>query len=212
MEQYYQVELTKLRKARGNWREIKASFIRMRQLSSGFLGLKNDETGERAEIEFPENPKIDELLNIIDAMPTDAKIIVFHEYVLTGKRISQALKAAKIPHARLYGGQKNPKHELRKFQTDPACKAIVINNHSGSMMLNLQAANYVAFVESSVRPIIRMQAERRARRGGQIAKRVFIYDIVAKTPSGNSVDEKILAWLAEGKNLMRDVLAAKVDL
>lgn len=213
MEQYYERTLEHLRKVKGNWQEINHSFLRMRQISSGFLGLKDDETGARAQIEFPANPKLDALMEAIDEMPADAKMLVYHEYIWTGNRISRELKARKIKHERLWGGQKHPRRALRRFVQDPSYRIFVINNNSGAMSLNLQVACYLFFFESSVRPIIRTQAERRARRSGQKSKRVFVIDPIVKSETtGHSVDERILAELARGQNLMNRVLRGKVRL
>ena len=213
MEQYYERTLEHLRKVKGNWQEINHSFIRMRQISSGFLGLKDDETGARAQIEFPANPKLDALIEAIDEMPADAKMLVYHEYIWTGNRISRELKARKIKHERLWSGQKHPRRALRRFLEDPSYRIFVINNNSGSMSLNLQVACYLFFFESSVRPIIRTQAERRARRSGQKSERVFVIDPVVKSEiTGHSVDERILAALARGQNLMNRVLRGRVRL
>lgn len=213
METYYRKELYNLRKSRGNFRDIKASFLRMRQLSSGFLGLKNDETCERVEIEFPENPKIDELMQIIDEMPTGAKMLVFHEYIWTGNRIARELKARKLDCERLHGGQKDQRGALRRFQQNPACRFMIMNNRLGAMGHNLQNAHYVVFVETPISPITRQQAERRARRSGQKSDHVFIIDIVARIRKNqHSVDERILDWLSAGKDLLEAVLTGNQEL
>jgi SNF2 family DNA or RNA helicase len=209
MQTYYKAELTKLRSLKGKpgtLRETRASFLRMRQLASGFIGLHNDETGERIEIEFPDNPKLDMLMELLREIPTEAKVLVFHEYIWTGNRIAKELRLAKIKHERLHGGQKDVAGALRRFREDPECKVFVINNLSGSVGLNLQQAAYVIFFETSVRPEIRQQAERRARRSGQQSDRVFIIDIVAKEPDGHSIDERVLTWLEQGKDLLTAVL------
>ena len=212
MESYYKKELANLRRSKGNFREVKNSFLRMRQLASGFLGIKDDETGAKAEIEFPENPKLEDLLHVIDELPSRAKMIIYHEYIWSGNRISREMKAREIDHERLHGGQKDQGQALRRFLEDPKCRYLVSNNRF-SMGLNLQVATYEYFFESSVRPIIRQQAERRIRRGGQTADRTFIIDPIARSVGNNhSIDERILDLLAQGKNLLRDVLSGKEKL
>ncbi len=80
---------------------------------------------------------------------------------------------------------------------EPDCRILVANSVSGGTGLNLQIANYVIFYESPVSPIHRLQAEWRCYRAGQ-TKAVFIYDLVV----AESVDEKILEFIKEGKNLL----------
>lgn len=206
METYYKNELRRLRRAHGDYTETKASFLKMRQLSSGFIGIKNDDTGAKAEIEFPDNPKLEDLMEVIRELPADAKMLIFHEYIWTGNRIARELRANKIKFARLHGGQKDQGAELIKFQEDPLTRFFLLQNSMGSMALNLQQAHYAYFFESSVRPIYRIQAERRVRRGGQQRDRVFIIDPVAVSADGHSIDATILQWLTEGKNLLRAVL------
>jgi hypothetical protein len=74
---YYKKAVQSIIKARGNMREVKNVFLRMRQLSSGFVGFKDDETGEKAEIEFADNPKFDRLMELLEDMPLDCKGVVF---------------------------------------------------------------------------------------------------------------------------------------
>jgi SNF2 family DNA or RNA helicase len=212
MEPYYSGELKRIRKSKGDFREIQASFIRMRQLASGFLGIKNDETGAKAEIEFPENPKIETLLSIIEELPITAKMIIYYEFIWTGNRIARELRSKHIDHERLFGGQKDPKASYRRFREDPDCR-LLLSNNKFSMGLNLQTAHYLTYVESPVRPIIRQQGERRIRRSGQTSDRVFIIDLIARSRGSNhSVDQKILQWLAEGKNLQRAILQGKATI
>ena len=184
-------------------KETKNSFIRMRQITSGFLGVKGEQTGAKFEIAFPENPKVDQVLELLDEFPIKDKVIIFHEYIYTGKMIAQRLKKEKIRHVTLNGqmSSDDQREAVRLFKTDPRYSVLVANWRSGGTGLNLQIANRVIYVESPVSPIHRRQSFKRVVRIGQ-NKHTFIYDIVAK----GSADEKILASLKDGRDLQQDLL------
>lgn len=81
---YYQRARDAFLAAHGNYRELRNAFMRMRQISSGFLGFIDDETTARAEVEFEENPKLDMLLSLLESIDPKYKIIVFVEFTWSG--------------------------------------------------------------------------------------------------------------------------------
>jgi SNF2 family DNA or RNA helicase len=200
---YYARALEELIEAKGNMREVKGVFLRMRQLTSGFVGLKNDETGERAEIEMMENPKLDRLFELIEELPEGHKAVVFHDYTYTGRKIVEGLKKLELKPIWLWSGTKNARAELERFDQDPECTVAVLNSKVGAMSLDgLQyVANYMFFAESPISPIDREQAEKRLARDGQ-KETVFIYDLVVK----GSVDEKILQFHEEGRMMFEEII------
>lgn len=201
MQTYYTAAVNQLKAGRNDFRIVKNSFLNMRQIASGFIGLVDDETGERAKIEFPHNPKLEKLEEIIETMPKGSKAVVFHEYVWTGSKIIELLEKNNIGFARLGHGQRDPRGALRKFREDKDCRIFIVNNNSGAFGLNLQVANYTIYVESPVRPIIRRQTEKRVWRAGQ-RKKTFLIDIIMK----GTVDEKILGFLKQGRDLYGAIL------
>ena len=178
-------------------------FVRLRQICSGFIGMASD-LG-KVEFDFPANPKLDYLESFFDELPNDKKVVIFHEFIPSGHKISKLLSNLKIKHARLWSGVKDKGGELNRFKTDPSCRVMVANSGSGSTGLNLQIANYVLFYESPVSPSVRKQAEARVLRSGQQEDKVFIYDLVVE----DSVEEKILEYIAEGKSLYNELINNK---
>lgn len=194
---YYRRLVDQAKAVQGNWRELKNVFLRMRQLSSGFIGFKNDETGEKAEIEFDVNPKLERLLDLIEDVPLDRKILVFYEFTISGRKISKELTKLKIDHVWIWSGTKDARGDLKRFQKAPQCRVVVLNNKIGAFSLDgLQVANYLCFYESPVSNLDREQAERRVRRKGQQHK-VFQYDLIVK----GTQDKRILEFHKEGKSL-----------
>jgi SNF2 family DNA or RNA helicase len=179
---------------------IEDHFVRLRMIASGFLQYTTPE-GERISIDFPDNPKLDGLEDILVGMPSESKAVVFHFFVRSGELISDRLTKAKIQHVRIHNQTKDVALALREFLTSPTKRVLVVNEQVGSLGLNLQVANYLIFYESPLEAKRRKQAEARCRRPGQ-EKTVFLYDLLNQ----GSVEEKIYQYVQEGKNLLKDVL------
>lgn len=190
-----------LRKARGQVTATKNEFLRMRQISSGFLGYADDETGKRAEFEFADNPKLEMLLDIVSSVQEAYKVVVFNEFTFSGSMICRELAKLKINHARIYGGTKNPEAELSRFKNDDECRVLVLQSAAGGMGLNLQIAKYCIYFESPVSPRLRQQTEARVVRQGSEHGKVYVYDLVAR-----GVDFGILEFHREGKDLLEAIL------
>jgi len=207
-EVYYQKCIEEIIEQRKNATVMKNTFLRMRQLSSGFVGVALDEEdpdydegGGTAIIEFPDNPKMDLLLELIDQIPSNRKAIIYHEFTWSGQKICEALTKAKIKHGWLWGGTKNWNVIKERFNNSPDYRVLVVNWKKGGYGLNLQAANYGFFYESPLSIIDREQCERRMRRTGQ-RHPVFITDLVVR----NSIDFRILQAHQEGRDLWQEVM------
>lgn len=195
---YYDRVREELLAAKGNYREIKNSFLRMRQISSGFVGFKDDETGERAQIEFEHNPKLDLLIELVNEVPDEYKMVIFYEFTWSGARICQELARNKLRFGWLWQGTKDWTKIKTAFNEDPSFRIIVANWKKGSMGLNLQSANYTFYHESPVSSIERYESEGRTHRTGQKHKTMY-YDLIVK----NSADDMILQYHNEGNSLWK---------
>jgi SNF2 family DNA or RNA helicase len=202
MGSYYERLLHDALASRGQPSEIKNIFLRMRQISSGFMGYRDDETGEKSEIEFADNPKLDELMALIDDMPDGRKAVVFHEFTWSGRRICRELQARGIEHGWLWSGTADYPALKRRFDERPEFRVLVVNHKKGGYGSNLQAANYVFYFESPVSVIDRDQSEKRCYRKGQ-TRTTFLYDLVVR----GTVDEKILLYQQQGRDLFRALMA-----
>lgn len=186
--------------ASGNLSEMKSVFTRMRQLSSGFMAFRDDENGDRVELEFDQNPKLDRLVELLEEMPADRQAVVFYAFTHSGRRIIERLEKLNISAIWLWSGTKRPTDELKRFIGGKA-RVAVVNNQVGAYSLDgLQVANYAFFYESPVAVIDREQAERRLRRDGQ-KLHVFQYDLIVR----DTVDDKILMFHQEGRSLYKEL-------
>lgn len=187
-----------------NRQELVNSYIKLRQICSGYLSFKSEETGEPIYIDFPTNPKIDLLVQLVREMPYHQKMIVFYNFTHTGELITQALREQKIHHRWLYGGTKDQKKVIRDFKEDPSIHVLVSQIKPGSAGHNLQVANRIVFFEIPDNCIDRKQAIKRIHRGDQ--KNICYYhDFIAK----DTVDHRILEALARGINLHESIVDGK---
>jgi SNF2 family DNA or RNA helicase len=190
--------------ARGKLSEIDSAFIRMRQITSGYLEW-NDEHGKHT-VEFPENPKMQALENILDESG-DAKVIVSCEFTQTGRMITTWLEKNGYGYEWLYGGTKDAGKCLNSFLTNPAKKVFVMNSESGGTGTDgLQHVSHIMYIyESPVSPITRTQLVKRVNRSGQ-AHRSYIYDPIIE----KSIDLRILSFIEEGKSLYDSIVNGKL--
>ena len=200
-EAYYARFKQELIAARGNFKETENAFIRLRQISSGFVGYNDDETGERAKFEFPDNPKLDQLMSLLTSVQEEHKVIVFFDFTYSGERIMKALKIAKIDSVLMYGKTKDVDGARNQFVQNPKKRVLVLQNRFG-VGLNIQVAKYGVYYESPVSAITRKQCDRRVHRQYAQHKTVFLYDLLVK----DTVDEQILTYHKEGGDLFESVI------
>lgn len=199
-ESYYEQFAKQFLRRNSSYAERRNAFIRMRQVSSGFVGFTDDETGKRAEVAFDENPKLDRLLELVEQLPRGCKFVIFYEFTWSGHRIHEALEKMGVRHAWSWGGSGDPRKIQDEFDHDERVRGMLANHRKGAYANNWQRANYLWFYESPVPVIDREQAERRVRRQGQ-ARTVFQSDLVCR----GTVDARILAFHREGEDLDRAI-------
>ena len=204
---YYQKFKDQLLAAQGNFIEQKSAFIRLRQISSGFVGYEDDETGEKVKFEFPDNPKLEMLLSIIKSTRLEYKIIVFFEFTYSGEKILAELKKSKIGATIIYGKTKDTDIAKKQFMEDPKKRVLLLQTRMAAGM-NVQVAKYAIFYESPVSATKRKQCRRRVERQHSLHDSVIIYDLLMK----GGVDEQILEFHAEGDNLMDAIVRGKTKL
>lgn len=178
--------------------EIKNTFIRLRQVASGYLPYV-DEDGVNQVIQFETNVKMEWLRQFLIDIGPDVKCVFFHEFIATGEMICKELTDAGIKHSWLRGATVDKPAAVRDFQSS-AVQHIVCNSQSGGMGIDLSAADYQNFIESPLSPTIRLQAERRAQGEARAGRPLFIDDTVAAP-----VDARVLALVKEGKDTLAEL-------
>lgn len=196
---YYDSLIEKLKGEHGDYRAVENVYHQMCMLRSGFLGVMDPE-GDRSEIIFKENPLLDALMDRVDEIPLDRKLVIFHYYNVTGQLITDRLKAKKLKHVWLWSKTKDKQGIQKKFDEDDNCR-IMVSSTAGAFGNNWQVANYVEFFETPTCPKLRKQMWKRCHRDGQQHK-VFITDYVVR----RSLDAKRLKSIVEGTDLMDSVM------
>ena len=202
---YYERFRQELVSAKGNFQETKNAFLRLRQISSGFVGYQDDETGERSKFEFPDNPKLDMLLSLLHEVYENDKSIVFFDFTYSGERIYEELKKAKIDSILLHGKTKDVDAARNAFMQQPKKRVLLLQNRFG-IGLNVQIARYNFFYESPVSAILRKQCVGRFVRQHSLHKTVFQYDLLMK----DTVDSQILKFHVEGGDLFQAIIKGEV--
>jgi superfamily II DNA or RNA helicase len=182
-------------------RKKESAFLRIRQLSSGFVGFIDDENGERAQITFAENPKLEALCDLALSIPHEYQFLVFHEWIWSGEQIAKEFSRIGISHLLLRGNTANPEKVLRSFKSGDK-QALIINAHSGDFGLNLQAARYAIYFESPVSVITREQTEKRVIRRYSKNSWAAIVDLIMR----GTMDERVLRFHEEGGDLLAAIL------
>ena len=204
---YYKKFKDELIAARGNYHETKNAFLRMRQISSGFVGYQDDETGERAKFEFPDNPKLDMLVSLLSTVHQEHKSIVFFDFNYSGELILETLKKEKIEAVLLYGKTKDVDKARNEFMTNDKKRVLILQNRFG-IGLNVQIAKYGFFHESPVSAILRKQCRGRFVRQHSSNKTVFEYDLLM----ADTVDSTILEFHKEGGDLFDAIIRGKCNI
>lgn len=185
-------------------RKKESAFLRIRQLSSGFVGFIDDEDGERAEVAFAENPKLEALCDYALSIPLEYQFLVFHEWIWSGEQIAKEFSRNGINFLLLRGNTRNPERVLRSFK-EGSKQALIINSKSGDFGLNLQTARYAIYYESPVSAMTRIQTERRVIRRYSRNRWAAVVDLIMR----GTFDERVLEFHVEGKDLLAAILDGK---
>lgn len=188
----------------GDPRALDAPWLRMRQLTSGYLKWR-DANGDHI-IHFKHNPKLEMLMRLVDEASGSSKVIICYDYTDTGALICKRLKEEGFDHEWFYGGTKNKPASRRRFLDDPECRVFVMNSEAGGTGNDglQKVAKYMIFYESPTPVITRKQTEKRIHRAG-MAGQAFVYDLVMR----KTVDSGILKALDEGRDLYADVMSGR---
>jgi len=157
--------------------------------------------------ETNESPKLEELkyilLEKLDVINSDSKIIIFSEWVKVHKLIGHILRENNIGFTELNGSVpvKLRGELIRKFETNPHCK-IFLSTEAGGSGLNLQVANTLINFELPWNPAKKNQRIGRIDRLGQKSNKLTIFNFITR----NSIEQQIASGLLVKQNLFDGVL------
>ncbi len=157
--------------------------------------------------ETNESPKLEELkyilLEKLDVLNSDRKIIIFSEWIKVHKLIGHILRENNIGFTELNGSVpvKLRGELIRKFETNPHCK-IFLSTEAGGSGLNLQVADTLINFELPWNPAKKNQRIGRIDRLGQKSNKLTIYNFITR----GSIEQQIASGLLVKQSLFDGVL------
>ena len=151
--------------------------------------------------------KFDFVIESIQCLAPDDKIIVFAEYMATVDALKRVLSSCGIGCVSLVGSDAGPKRQkaVDAFQNDPSIRVFIGTTSAAGVGITLTAANYVLFCSLPWTPALMRQAEDRAYRLGQKRDVIVLAPIIPDT-----MDEQVWALLQAKTELEQDVVEAAV--
>ena len=161
--------------------------LKLHQVCNGYI-----KTDDQEVVPFENDPKLDELLSIIEE--SEGKFIIWANYIHNIKTIVKTL-------TKLYGEEsvvsiygeittENRKKAVEDFQGNEKIRFFVGNPSTGGYGLTLTEASYVVYYSNNYNLEIREQSEDRAHRIGQSKNVTYIDLIIDKT-----IDSHIISAL-----------------
>jgi SNF2 family DNA or RNA helicase len=180
--------------------------MKLSQITAGFFintTKKIDDAGKVIDISntisFDDNQKLALLMNVIETIPFDRKIIIWSNFIHPIKKICEKLEAAygRESYISIYGDD----DALAKVDMfEKQARFLVANQSKAGTGLNLQFSNYMIFYSNNYSFRLRDQAEARQHRQGQ-RDPVTIIDLACN----KSIDGYIAKVLKDKKELAEEL-------
>lgn len=187
--------------------------LRLHQITLGFVSVE-DEDGERKthEIEPNGGPRAAELMNLLEEIGPDEKVLIWGNYTTNLRTIQKLIRSTYgVSHdgrsvVATYDGstsQEEREEIVRRFQdpTDPL-RYFIGHTRTGGFGLTLTQAAHVIYFSNSFSLETRLQSEDRAHRIGQ-KRSVTYFDI--RCPG--TIDDKIVKALRDKHDLANALTA-----
>lgn len=173
-----------------NYIELEASYIRLRQISSGFIDIPDPANPRKRLVErYADTPKLEWLKEHLETNAGQRQIVIFYCYSQSGRMIEHLLKKMKVKHVRLGEGD-----AYARFKKDPKIEVLLSQVKKGGTGLNLQNAQETVFFEPVDSAILREQAQKRVHRGGQ-TRTTWIYDLLVNGTNEEHILDATLAGM-----------------
>lgn len=177
--------------------------LRLQQLLCGYVV---DDNGGVTYLE--DNPRIKELGGLISDLRSEHKTIVWSSfsqtYDLIEKEVTRHLLKGEYM-VRLVGGMTTSQTQdsIDKFQNDPMCRVILVNQRAGGAGITLTSSSYSIYYAKGFSLGDDWQSEARNHRGGsELHEKVTRIDLVAK----DTIDEQINAALKAKVEMSEQIL------
>lgn len=176
--------------------------IRYQQIVGGHFPFELEEEHKYGIEVIPgKNPKMEELMHLLDVLDTDRKVVIWSRFIPERKLIMEYLNDRReIDGSTLLefkGGMTTDERiaTSKAFQTDPACR-FMVSGGSGYKGVTWTAANVNIYFSNTFSYGDREQSERRTWRKGQDSSVLYI-DITMN----HKIDKQIIAALKAKQDL-----------
>lgn len=175
------------------------AILRCQQVLGGYV---KDETEKLVALD---SNRLKVLMETIDDIANDAKIIIWSRFVAEIEEVSKALKEkyGEESTVEYYGAVKAVDRDaaVDNFQSDPKTRFFIAQPASGGVGLTLTAASYVVWYSMDYSLEHYLQANDRAHRIGQTRKVTYLHLVCPKT-----LDEAILRALKTKSDLAEEII------
>ena len=176
---------------------VLSRLLRLSQMTGGYLRVDEQTTlVSKAKMGL-----LEETLD--DLLEAGKKVVVFARFIPEIEAITKMLEKKKVAHGLIYGATPmDARGEMvESFQTDPAVKVFVAQVQTAGLGITLHAADTAIFYSLDYSFANYDQCRARIHRIGQKNNCTYIHLVARMT-----VDEKVLAALAEKKSLADQVV------
>lgn len=176
---------------------VLSRLLRLSQMTGGYLRVDEQTTlVSKAKMSL-----LEETLD--DLIEAGKKVVVFARFIPEIEAITKMLEKKKVSHGLIYGATPmDARGEMvESFQTDPTVKVFVAQVQTAGLGITLHAANTAIFYSLDYSFANYDQCRARIHRIGQENRCTYIHLVARMT-----VDEKVLAALAEKKSLADQVV------
>lgn len=176
---------------------VLSRLLRLSQMTGGFLRVEE----QTSLVSKAKMALLEETLN--DLLEAGKKVVVFARFIPEIEAITKMLDKKKVAHGLIYGATPMDARGdmVDAFQTDPEVKVFVAQIQTAGLGITLHAADTAIFYSLDYSFANYDQCRARIHRIGQKNNCTYIH-LVAR----NTVDEKVLAALAEKKSLADQVV------
>lgn len=198
--------------------------LRMQQAAGGFAAVEDELSRALEGLDFMDpvllerriekcrsvplpggNPKIQELLNVIEETP--GKLLIWCRFRPEIQAIVEALGKAHGPDSvvQFHGDCSDDERTTarRRFMNDDTCRFFVGQSRTGGIGLTLTAAQTAVYFSNDWSLETRIQSEDRNNRIGTVGTTLYI-DLILDYPK--SIDKRILTALQEGRSYTEDLM------
>jgi len=180
--------------------------LRLQQIVSGFFM----DTEEKTAHSYAKNPRLDVLMEQLQTLTPQHKVIVWAVFRENYKAIEERLIKSEISYRRIVGGIRDSERQgaIDDFQNDDSVRVMLANQAAGGVGITLTQASYSIYYSRGFSLEQDIQSEaRNYRAGSEVFDKVTRIDLVCQ----DTIDETVLEALARKEKVSEAILKMGAD-